>query len=253
MGPAQAADLAAAGAGGHGGPDQRTPVGVCGPGALDQPGCLFGGRRPGVGVGQRRLVGVLGRVDRDPLPHHCPVEGAADESSGSAGRSSPRARGTRAACRHGGRLAVAGSAGSRARVVLVAAVRLAGPVLQVWPAVAVLTASPQLRVEGVQGLDVEPGQRQRSEQRPDVLADVAVVAPSGRRVDVEDLEPLVEQLADGGPGARIALLVDLVQQPGADLLRLVTGLRPGRHDLGEVHPPLRDRVHPAVHPDPKGP
>ena len=38
-------------------------------------------------------------------------------------------------------------------------VRLAGPVLQVWPAVAVLPASPELRVEGVQRLDVEPGQR----------------------------------------------------------------------------------------------
>ena len=45
------------------------------------------------------------------------------------------------------------------RFMLVAGVRPVGPVLQVRPAVAVLTASPKLRVEGVQSFDVEPGQR----------------------------------------------------------------------------------------------
>ena len=47
--------------------------------------------------------------------------------------------------------------------------------------------------------------------------------------------------------------VNLVQEPGAYLLGLVTGLRSCRYDLGEVHPPLRDRVHPAVHADAEGP
>jgi hypothetical protein len=85
-----------------------------------------------------------------------------------------------------------------------------------------------------------------------VLADVALITPSGRRVDIEDLEPPVEELADGGSGARIAFLIHLVQQPGAHLLGLVTGLRPWRYDLGEIHPPFEDRGHPAAHADAGG-
>jgi hypothetical protein len=73
-------------------------------------------------------------------------------------------------------------------------------------AIAVLTASPQLRIDGVQDLDIEPGQRQRSEDGPNVLADVPVVSPSGRRVDIENLKPPVEQLADGRLGARMRFL-----------------------------------------------
>ena len=37
--------------------------------------------------------------------------------------------------------------------------RLASPMLQLSPAVAMLTASPELRVEGVKDFDIEPGQR----------------------------------------------------------------------------------------------
>jgi len=123
------------------------------------------------------LVGVLGRVDRDPLPHHCTVEGTADNPVNLPDR------GVREPAAH---VRLAGPptrvAASRVRwhtrrsIVLVAAVRLAGPVLQVWPAVAVVTASPELRVEGVQGFHLELGQGKRSERGPDVLADFAVVA-----------------------------------------------------------------------------
>ena len=69
--------------------------------------------------------------------------------------------------------------------------------LQLWPAVTMLTASPELRVEGVKDFDVEPGQWKRSGRRPDVLADIALVTPSGRRVDIEDLQPPVKELAFG--------------------------------------------------------
>ena len=45
---------------------------------------------------------------------------------------------------------------ARRSIVLVAAVRLTGSVLKVRPAVAVLTAAPELGVEGVQRFHVEP-------------------------------------------------------------------------------------------------
>ena len=80
---------------------------------------------------------------------------------------------------------------------------------------------------------------------------IAPPSPSGRRVDVEDLGPSVEQLPDGRSGARSAFLV-MLQQPGAYLLGFVAGLRPGRRDLGELHPSLRGRFRPAVHPDTEG-
>jgi hypothetical protein len=41
-----------------------------------------------------------------------------------------------------------------------------------------------------------------------------IVAPSGRRVYIENPQPPVGELADGSPSARVALLVNLVQQPG---------------------------------------
>ena len=88
-------------------------------------------------------------------------------------------------------------------------VRPAGRVLQEWPA-AQCSRHRRSSAEGVQSFDVEPSPREGSERGPDVVADVALISPSGRRIDIEDLNPSVEQLADGGSGARIALLVDLV-------------------------------------------
>jgi hypothetical protein len=159
----------------------------------------------GVGVGQRRLVGVFGRVDRDPLPHDGPVEGAADDPvdlpDGRVGEPAAHVRLAGPPAR-----VAAGRVGRHAGIVVVfvAAVRLAGPLLQVWSAVAVVPVAAELSVEGVQGFDVEPGQRQRPKNGPDVLADVALVAPTGRRVDVEDLHPLVEELRHAGTRTWVA-------------------------------------------------
>ena len=79
--------------------------------------------------------------------------------------------------------------------MLIAAVLVVRAVLESTPFVTMLPTAAQLGVEGVQGFDVEPGQRLRPEQGPDVLADVSV-APPGRWIDVEYLEPRVEQLTD---------------------------------------------------------
>ncbi len=61
----------------------------------------------------------------------------------------------------------------------------------------------------------------------------------------------VHQLVDRGPGARVALLVDLVQQAGACLLRIRVGGWPRRDRLGEVVPSAAEWVDAAVHLDPK--
>ncbi len=75
-----------------------------------------------------------------------------------------------------------------------------------------------------------------------MLAGVALIGPSCRRIYVEHAEPFVEQLANRGSGPRAAPLVDLTQQSGADAFRHLASLRSRWHELGEVQPPLRDRV-----------
>ena len=138
--------------------------------------CAVGG--VGSGWGSGGLLACCGRVDGDPLPDDSAVEGAADDPVDLADR---RVRQSAADVRLAGAAAgvAVGRVGRRAGlcVVLVAAVLLARAVLKSWPAVAVLAAAAQLGVEGVQGLDVEPGQGQRPEQRPDVLADVVRRSP----------------------------------------------------------------------------
>ena len=100
---------------------------------------------------------MLGRIDRDPLPHNCSIEGATeypvdlpDTRIGKA-HAYVRFAGTPAPV-------AASRVGWHARrsIVLIAAVRPPGPVLQVRPTIAMLTASPKLRVERVQDLDIEP-------------------------------------------------------------------------------------------------
>jgi hypothetical protein len=77
-------------------------------------------------------------------------------------------------------------------VVLVAIVLLVCAGFELWSPVAVHSTAAQLGTEEVQNLHIQPGEAQRPEQRPDVLAKVVPVAAPRRRVYVEDLEPLVE-------------------------------------------------------------
>ena len=60
--------------------------------------------------------------------------------------------------------------------------------LDVLPAAAVRAAGAQDGVERVQRLAVESADGEGAEQRPDVVADVALVAPAGQHVHVEQFE-----------------------------------------------------------------
>jgi hypothetical protein len=85
-----------------------------------------------------------------------------------------------------------------------------------------------------------------------VLSDPGLVAPLCRRVDVENMQPSVEQLADRRASPRASSFVDLAEKPGSNLLGLITSAGPRRHDLTEVEPPLGDRVDPGVDADTEG-
>jgi hypothetical protein len=93
-----------------------------------------------------------------------------------------------------------------------------GAVLDVLLAAAVVAAAPQLRVQPVDRLGLDPAKLQPADRRPDVILDLADVAGAGLPLDVEHLQPPVQQLVDRGLRPRAALLVDLVEQPGDGLL-----------------------------------
>jgi hypothetical protein len=86
---------------------------------------------------------------------------------------------------------------------------------------------------GVERLAVQLADGKVADERADVRPDDLLVAAPRCLLDVEELEVAVHQLVDGGLRARAALLVDLVDQASADLLRLGGGARPGsnRQDL----------------------
>jgi hypothetical protein len=84
-------------------------------------------------------------------------------------------------------------------------------VLDVLPSVAVIATAPEYGVEGLERLRVDAPDRQRAEQRSDVLVDLLDVALAGRHVDVENLGPAVEELGHGGSRAWVAPLVDLAR------------------------------------------
>jgi hypothetical protein len=67
-----------------------------------------------------------------------------------------------------------------------------------------------------------------------VLPYVAAVRLERALVELSHLQVTVEQLTDGGVGARVASLVDLGDEPGSDLLRLTICPRSWRNRLTEV-------------------
>jgi hypothetical protein len=117
-----------------------------------------------------------------------------------------------------------GPAGVRPAPV-VAPVSLGTPVLDVLPPSAVRAAGAQLRMERVEHSPIQPSHGQVAKQRPDVVADVALVRLPRRRLDVDDLEVPGHELADRRPGPRVPPLVNLAQQAGQRLLRLALGMR----------------------------
>jgi TRAP-type uncharacterized transport system fused permease subunit len=76
------------------------------------------------------------------------------------------------------------------------------------------------------------------------LADITLL---GARLNVDHFEPAIDQLVDGSRRARIALLVDLVEQPRPDLLGLGRSAWAGRNRPAQVHPTSGEWVDPGVH------
>lgn len=72
-------------------------------------------------------------------------------------------------------------------------------------------------------LTAEPAARQAAEQQTNMVLDAVLITLARRRLDIEHLQVLVHQLIDRGPGARVALFVQLVQQAGAGEPRDVRG------------------------------
>lgn len=91
---------------------------------------------------------------------------------------------------------------------------------------AVSAAGAQLGVEGVDDLAVYPRDWQVTERREDVDPDVPLVSVPSVVLDVQDAQVAVEQLANGGSGARVAFLVDLGEQPGATFSACAAALGP---------------------------
>jgi hypothetical protein len=109
---------------------------------------------------------------------------------------------------------------------------------------ALLPAAAEPRIEQLEHLGVHLGEREVAEGGPNVGLDLGPVAVSGAGLDVGDLQPPVQQHADGGLGARLSALVDLVQQPGADPL----GLPGVCGRLSEVVVPAREGIDARVDP-----
>jgi hypothetical protein len=96
------------------------------------------------------------------------------------------------------------------RALVRAVVRPLLTVLDVPAAVAGLAARAQQGVEGIQGLRVEPAQRELAEHRSDVLVDRPPVPGPRRYRDGHHLQVSVHELVDRGVGTRVTPLVDLV-------------------------------------------
>ena len=85
-----------------------------------------------------------------------------------------------------------------------------------------------------------------ADQRPDVAAGERLVGRQRGRLDLQQLEVLLQQLIDGRRRPRLLLVVDLGGEPAQGALRVLPGRRAGGDDLTEVVAPLRDRVDSGV-------
>jgi hypothetical protein len=113
-------------------------------------------------------------------------------------------------------------------------------VLDVFAAVAVLPALPQLGIEPLDGLGVEPADLHGADRRTDVFLDLADVPLPGGGLELDDLEVPVEELVDRGAGAGAPAFVDLGLHPGPGAL----GVRAGADGLLEVVLLAGERVDP---------
>src|SRR6476619_2729307 len=79
-------------------------------------------------------------------------------------------------------------------------------------------AAGERSVGRVEDLAVDPAQRHAADQGSDVVTHKPLVAVERRLLDTKHLQVPVEHLVDRRTGARVALLIDLLQQSRARLL-----------------------------------
>ena len=224
--PAQGAELTTPGAGRHREPDHHAPPNVRERGVEDGGGFL-GGRGLRIMLDAARGLGLLQRVDADPVPADGTLERPAEPEV----HLPDRRRGERPA---------------GVRPALFVAVVLAGrPVLGEGAAGAVRAAPPEDRVERVERLAIELADLEVPEQRPHVVAGVPLVPGPRGHVDVEQAEVPVHELIHGDLGTRAAALVDLALHSGAGLLGELGRVPAGRDDLSQVVPLAGDRIDPG--------
>lgn len=100
------------------------------------------------------------------------------------------------------------------------------PVLDEPLAVAVIAASPERLVEGIERLAGEVCDRVLAQQRADVLADGDLVPGPRGPLRVQEFEVAIHELTDRRPRPGIPPLLDLAQQTDARFLGSVVGLGP---------------------------
>src|SRR4051812_40179802 len=116
------------------------------------------------------------------------------------------------------------------------------------PSVAPDPATPQLRIEGVQDLAIDPPQCQLPERRAHVSLEVPLVGPARRTLELDDLEVPIQQLVERRAGAWAASFVDLAQQPRPYLLGFLGCSRPSWPPLRQHQLLARQRIHACVDP-----
>jgi hypothetical protein len=206
--PADSAQLAAALASDHGEPDEGAPVGVLECLIDDATGLLRCGR-PRIAFGRRRRLGVGDGVGRYPLPSDWAPESALQDEVDLANR-------------RGGQ-----GLGRMWAAAIVALVHPGGSVVDLASEVlAVVSATPELGVQGIHDAIVERGDLQLTEERADVFLGLAAVDVEGLELEVRFGQVPIEQLVDRGLGPWVAPLVDLIEQSDACFLCLFLGLGP---------------------------
>jgi hypothetical protein len=134
--------------------------------------------------------------------------------------------------------------------VLVAPMRGPGAVVDTVIPSAMILASMQLGVEGVEHVSVQITDFDATDERHDVPLDVCPIATHRAWPDPQNGQVTLQQLGDRCARAGTAALVHLVLQPGKGHLGKSASLRPRLDHLGEVVPALGDRVDARVDADP---
>lgn len=194
--PADGAELAAAGAGGHRHPEEDTEIGVVRPCGVEEGGSLVWLRRMDLGGRQPRE----GRFGRRVAFHPTPADRVAERPPEDA-VDLPHGAWTR-------RPALVWPAPSIARVGSQC------PVVDSWPAVAKPAASSEVGVGLVQHVHavLQHAELPVTQNGPDGAGDEALVHVSGVDGEVGDAQPAVQQHGHGGLADGLPPLLQPLQE-----------------------------------------